>query len=303
MALPLTHPSRRQAWLGLAFISPWLIGLLLFKILPMLASLVIAFTNFYVIKPNDIHFVGLENFWRAIRDLRAGAMLFSTLGLGLLILPAQLLLALGFAALLNNKRLVGRNILRALLFIPTIVPTTAVFLIAFGFLDPNTGWLNLFIMRPLGLPPVGGLFGESGYNFLILLLALWAIGPSFLIMLGAMQGVPVELYEAARVDGAGPINRFIKITLPSISSAIFFSLVIGLISVFGGTALLDKTLTFSGGTSAYDNYISDILFQDMTYGYGAALAWVFFIVMLAVVFLLFRTARYWVYYADGDHSL
>jgi len=122
-----------------------------------------------------------------------------------------------------------------------------------------------------------------------------------MIMLAAMRGIPQELYEAARVDGAGPINRFVNVTLPMVSPAIFFSLIIGLVSIFGGAALLDQGTTFSGGISEYDNYISTMIFREFEIGYAAALAWAFFVLMIVVIVLLFRSARYWVYYPEGEH--
>ena len=242
-----------------------------------------------------------------LRDRDAGGALFFTLGTALTAIPAQLLLALGFATLLNSKRLRAKSLIRSLLFVPTIIPATAIFIVALGFLDPNAGWLNVLILEPLGLQGLGGLpayagvFSEAGFNFFLMLLALWAVGPNFLIMLGAMQSIPADLYEAARVDGAGPVYRFVKITVPLISPAIFFSLSVSLITVFGGAALLDQGASFGDGTSAYDAYISQTIFSLSEYGYAAALAWAFFAVMLIVVIVLVRTSRSWVHYAEGEH--
>ena len=292
---------QQRAWLGLIFISPWLIGFLIFKFLPILASFTVSLTDFYALEPQATQFVALDNYFRVLRDRDAGGALFFTLGAALITIPAQLLLALGFATLLNSKRLRAKSLIRSLLFVPTIIPATAIFIVALGFLDPNTGWLNVLILEPLGLPPYAGVFSEAGINFFLMLLALWAVGPNFLIMLGAMQSIPVDLYEAARVDGAGPVYRFVKITVPLISPAIFFSLIVSLITVFGGAALLDQGATFGNGTSAYDAYISQTIFSWSEYGYAAALAWTFFVVMLGVVILLFRTSRYWVHYAEGEH--
>lgn len=293
--------SRRNARLGLLFVSPWIIGFALFKFLPILASLVISFTNFYALDPDATRFIGLENYGHILQDFGVGVTLSSTLGLALYVLPIQMIVALGFASLLNSKRLARRGLLRALFFIPSIIPGISVLVIVIGFLDPGTGWLNKLILEPLGLPPFPGFFSEAGFNFLGTLLALWTIGPSFLIMLGAMQGVPQELYEAARVDGAGPIYRFFRITLPLISPAILFALIINLVTIFGGVALLDQGGTaFGGGVSPFDNYIGNVIFDDFNYGYGASLAWVFLIVMLLLVIALFRSARRWVHYADAD---
>jgi multiple sugar transport system permease protein len=294
---------RRQALWGLIFISPWLLGLLLLKLLPILASLAISFLDFYALEPENIRFVGMDNYARILSDNNAQGSLFATVGFALIAIPAQLGMALGIATLLNSTRVIGRRLLRPLFFMPSIIPATAVFVAAFGFIDPSTGWLNKLILEPLGLPPFPGFFSEAGFTFVLTMIALWIIGPNFLIMLGAMQGISPEVYEAARVDGAGPIYRFVKITLPLISPAIFFSLIINLISIFGGAALLDQGTSFSDGISAYDNYISGVIFSEFEIGYAASLAWAFFLLMIVAILVVFRTSRRWVYYAEGDHSL
>jgi multiple sugar transport system permease protein len=294
--------GQRQGLLGLLFVSPWLIGFALFKLLPILGSLGVSFTNFHPLHPEETQFIGLANYARIWRDIDAGGSLFGTIGMALTTIPIQMLAALGFAALVNSQRVRGKNLLRALIFMPTIVPFTAIFVVVFGFLDPDVGWLNALILEPLGLPPVS-VFSEAGFNFLIMLISVWAIGPGFLIMLGAMHGIPQELYEAARVDGAGPVNRFINITLPMASPAIFFSLIINLVSIFGGMALMDQGTRFGEGISPYDSYVGSVIFRQLDYGYAAGLAWAFFVFMIAAVILLFRTTRYWVHYADEEHGL
>ena len=122
-----------------------------------------------------------------------------------------------------------------------------------------------------------------------------------LIMLGALQGVPPEVHEAARVDGAGPLVRFFNITMPLISPAVFFTLIINLIAAFGGVILLDRGNVFSGGVSLYDGYISRVMFTEMELGYASSLAWTFFILVMIVIVIIFSTSRRWVYYPDeGD---
>jgi ABC-type sugar transport system permease subunit len=296
----VSRMARRQAMLGLLFVSPWIIGFVIFKLLPILASLAFSFTNFHAMERESIQFIGLDNYWRLLSDNQAGFSLFSTLSFGLRVIPAQLGVALLFAAFLSSPRVRAKRLLRSLIFLPSIIPGTAVFVVAFGFIDPSTGWLNRLILEPLGLRAFEGPNSEAGYYFILTLIALWTIGPTFMIMLAAMRGIPHELYEAARVDGAGPINRFANVTLPMVSPAIFFSLIISLVSIFGGAALLDQGTTFSGGISAYDNYISAMIFSEFEIGYAAALAWAFFLLMIAVIVVLFRTARYWVYYPEGE---
>jgi len=184
-----------------------------------------------------------------------------------------------------------------LIFLPSIIPGIAIFSVWAGFVDPATGWLNRLVMEPLNLPPYAGVNSEAGRNFLIVLLSLWNIGPAFLILSGAMLGVPNELYEAARVDGAGPIYRLLKITLPVVSPAVFFSLLISLITVFGGSILLDRSITFSsGGQSPMDMYIGYIMFGNHRLAVAAGLAWIMFVIVFGIAIFLFRTAQKWVYY-------
>ncbi len=292
--------AHRQALIGLAFISPWVIGFVLLKLLPILASLVLSFTDFNMLKPDETQLIGLANYARIWRDQDAGFSLFSTISLAIFTVPLQLLASLGLAALLNSERLRAKTLLRTLFFLPSIIPAIAIFSMWTGFLDPTTGWLNRLILQPLGLPLYPGPGSESGRNLLFAMLALWSIGPGFLIMLGAMQSISQELYEAARVDGAGPWLRFFAVTLPMISPAILFSLVINLIEIFGGVALLDRGTPFSGGLSFFDNYIYSVMFHDNQLGYAAGLAWVFFIAMLTVTLVLFRASRRWVFYAEGE---
>ncbi len=298
---PTSQMERRRARTGLLFIAPWVIGFLLFKLGPILGSLAFSFTDFDMLHPKATQFVGLANYAAILHDEGAGFTLFSTIGFALISVPLQLLMALGLATLLNSKRVIGKELHRALVFLPSVIPGAAILFVWFGFLDPSTGWLNRLILEPLGMPSYPGPRTESGYNFYLVMTAMWSIGPGFLIMLGAMQGVPTELYEAACVDGAGPIVRFFNITVPVISPAIFFSLVINLISVFGGASLLDRGGSFSGGgQSAFDFYIYTVMFSKRKLGYAASLAWVLFALMLATTIGLFLTARYWVYYPEGD---
>lgn len=282
---------------GLLLVSPWLIGFLLFKLFPIIASLVFSFTDFHMLHPEATQFIGLANYARFFSDQNAGYVLFATIALAASTIPLQMLASLGLAALLNSRQLVGRTALRTLFFLPSIIPAIAITFMWFGFTDPNTGWLQR-IVELVGLR--GQLFTEGAANFLFAVSSLWSIGPGMLIMLGSIQGISPEMHEAARVDGAGPFVRFFSITLPLISPAIFFALVIDLIAVFGGVVLLDRGSAFSGGSSPYDGYLSFQMFTRLDLGYAATLAWMFFILVIIVTVALFRSARHWVTYADSD---
>lgn len=297
------HKSPRLRYdqiFGLALISPWLLGLLFFKLLPILASLGISFTDFYLLRPEETQFIGLDNYVRLFHDQAVGYTLFETFSLGISMIPLQLVASVYLAALLSNKRLKSSTLMRTLFFFPSIIPGVAILFMWFGFIDPATGWLTKLILRPLGLTGFNDLYSQGAVALLFGLSSLWSIGPGVLIMLGALQGLPPEIDEAARVDGAGPLVRFFSITLPLISPAIFFALVINLIAVFGGVILLDRGNVFSGSFSPYDSYVTYILFDRFELGYAASLAWFFFILAMGIIIVLFASAKNWVYYPDRE---
>jgi multiple sugar transport system permease protein len=283
-----------SARIGFLFILPWLIGFVLFKAVPILAALGFSFMEFDMLEPEKAHFIGLQNYATFLKDTNAGASLFGSIEVFLLAVPLQMFVALALAAIFASDRLKGKPILRTLFFMPSIIPAIAIFIILSGLTYPGSGWLTRLILDPLGLPPMS--FG----SLFLPVLSLWSIGPSFLIMLGAIQAVPKEIYEAARVDGAGPLNRFASITLPMVSPAIFFSLVINMISAFGGVALLDRGLPYSQSLSPMEGYIVYNMFSLQDLGYASALAWVMFLVVMAMTLLLFRSARYWVHFPEEE---
>jgi multiple sugar transport system permease protein len=291
---------KKEQWIGIALISPWIIGVLIFKLLPILASLVISFTDFFMLRPEETRFIGLQNYARIFEDEAVGFVLVQTLALALSSIPLQLGASTVLAGLLSSPRLKGKSLLRTLFFLPSIIPSIAVLFMWIGLANPSTGWINRFLLEPLGATGIDNLFSASTTFLLFAISTLWSIGPGILIMMGAMKSVPVEMEEAARVDGAGPITRFVTITLPIISPAIFFTLVINLIAVFGGVILLDRGNVFSGSVSPYDGYVSRVMFGDFELGYAAALAWVFFALVMVVVVWLFRNSKRWVYYPNQE---
>ena len=286
-----------SAGIGLVFASPWIIGFVLLKLLPIVAALGFSFTNFYMLDPGQTQFVGLANYAAILRDRNAGASLFGSIGSFLFMVPLEMAASLVLAVIVSSARLRNKLLLRTLFFLPSILPAIAILAIINGVGDPRSGWINRYILAPLNVPSsgLGGLFP--------VVLALWSIGPTFIIMLSAMQSIPTEVIEAARVDGAGPIIRLFRITLPMISPAIFFSLVISMTNAFGGVVLLDRGLPFGQSQSPMETYISFQMFGLGKLGYASALAWVMFLVVMAVVVALFRSARRWVYFPEEqDHD-
>jgi multiple sugar transport system permease protein len=293
--------TRFKGWIGVILISPWLIGLVIFKLLPILASLFFSFTNFHLLNPNQVQFVGLKNYLSIFKDGNVGDVFLKTVKLALIIIPLQTLASIAIAALLSSQRLWKRDILRTLFFIPSIIPAFAATLMWQGFMSPSTGWLNRIFLNPFGLASWNIFSSRGASQPLMIFSSLWTIGPGMLIMMGAMQGIPPEVYEAALMDGAGRWARFFKITTPLITPAIFFSLVLNLTAVFGGAILLDRGNTFSVELSSFDAYVNFQLFNMFNLGYASSLAWIFFIFVTIVVLVLFRTSQSWVYFPDREN--
>ena len=210
---------RLRAKTGYLFIVPWVAGFVLFKFIPIIASLVLSLTNFHMLEPAASRFIGFDNYVSVFNDPSATSTLYASLSYALISIPLQVVCAIALAAILTSQRLRGRSILRSLFFVPSIIPATAIIFLWSGFLSPSGGWLNP-ILEWLHLPAYQGPATLADGNLLRAVQALWGIGPGFLIMLGAIQSVPSELYEASKLDGAGPIVRLFKITLPILKPAV-----------------------------------------------------------------------------------
>jgi multiple sugar transport system permease protein len=292
--------TRFKRQVGLLLIAPWLVGLLIFKLVPILASLALSFTDFHLLNPDKIQFVGLANYRIIFRDEEVVTVLWQTVKLALVIIPMQTFASIFVAALLSSQRLLGKNIMRTLFFLPSIIPAFAAALMWQGYVNPTMGWLNRLILDPLGLASLNHFYSRGASQPLFILSSLWTIGPGILIMMGAMQGISSEIYESALMDGAGRLTRFFKITIPLITPAIFFSLVLNLTAVFGGAILLDRGNRWRADFSSYDGYINYVLFDMFKLGYASSLAWIFFVFVMILVLILFGTSRRWVYFPDRE---
>jgi multiple sugar transport system permease protein len=260
------------------------------------------------------YFVGLENWKRLLfKDEEIWPSVRKIFHFGLITMPVGLGFALFLAILLNSKHLFAMNIFRTLFYMPIMIPLVATVLIWRGVLDENTGWIDMFLERVLGLNALGSdgirwLHDPNLIYFTYAMIGLWAIGNAMLIFLAGLQQVPTELYEAAYVDGAGWWSRLWRITLPMISPVFFYNLVIGLIVLLQYFLVPYVLVNPNAGAAAYPGYPQGATRFIMVYfylqsfsffkmGYGAAIAWVMFMIALILTILLFSTAKYWVYYA------
>jgi multiple sugar transport system permease protein len=297
------RPSIREALWGYVFVAPWLVGLVLFTAGPMLASLVMSLTDFNLVKPEGTTFVGLANYARLASDPTIGQSLIATFKFAVFAIPLTMGASLGFALLLNHPKLPLKGPLRALVYLPMMIPLVASTLVWLGFLNTETGWLNA-ILGAIGLPRIDWINSEAWVYPALSLIGLWGIGNFMLINIAGLQSVPTELYEAARMDGAGAWTQFRRITIPLMSPVLLYNLVIILIGTF---QYFTQAFVITNGRGDPNNatlfmnlvlYREGFVFNHM--GYAAAIAWLLFVIVLVLTLALFGFARRRVYYAGGE---
>ena len=296
-------PALREALWGYAFVAPWLVGLVLFTAGPMLASLVMSVTDFNLVKPEATRFVGLENYARLASDPTIAQSIVATLKFAVVTIPVTMAASLGFAVLLNHPKLAFKGPLRALVYMPVMIPLVASTLVWLGFLNTETGWLNA-ILSAVGLPRIDWINSEVWVYPALTIMGLWGIGNFMLINIAGLQSVPTELYEAARMDGAGPWTQFRRITIPLMSPVLLYNLVIILIGTFQDFTQAFVITNGRGDPNNATLFMNLVLYREgFVYnhmGYAAAIAWLLFVIVLVLTLLLFGFARRRVYYAGGE---
>ena len=303
----LSPGKKREAKVGYAFISIWLVGFLAFYLLPMVVSLIFSTLDFQLASPDDINFVGLEHWKRMLfEDELVWKSMRVTFIFALISLPIGMGVAFGLALLLNSESLWGTGIFRTFFYMPTMIPAIASLFIWSGVLNSQTGWLNRIIefltpFEAVGLNGIRWLDDPRTIYVAYTYIGIWGVGNAILINLAGLQGVPTSLYEAAKVDGAGWFRRLWNITIPMVSPVIFYNLILGLV---GSLQYFLTPYVLNGGngypgdsTRFYMIHFFNNAFGYADMGYGAALAWLIFIVGLVFTIFIFGTAKYWVFYA------
>ena len=291
---PLRLLTRRNLT-GYAFVGPWVFGFIVFTFLPFLASFGLSMTRWDLV--SDPRFVGLGNFQKMFtEDKLFRIALLNTFYYSAFSVPGIQILALILAIILNQK-VQGMAIYRTLFYLPAVTPG-----IASAFL-----WMQLFNPRIGMINSVLGFFGITGPNWLydmtwsmpaLIIMSLWGCGGAMVIYLAGLQGVPTQLYEAAEVDGATTWNKFWNVTLPMITPTMFFNLVMG---VIGSFQVFTSAFIMTGGgpayrTTFYTLYLFTQAFYDFRTGYASALAWMLFLIVLALTLIQLVLSRRWVYY-------
>jgi ABC-type sugar transport system permease subunit len=299
--------ARRERRYGFLFLSPWLIGLFAFQLLPILFTIFLTFTNYRgtsEFKLGNFDFIGLDNYKHLLVDPNALPAMGVTLKFALISIPLGLGVPLYLAVLVNSKRLRGSSFFRTLFYLPYVIPVVAGAIIFNGVMNAQSGWLNL-LLKGLGIADPPHWFTDPVWaGFALNLLAIWGVGNAMIILLAGLQGVPTELYEAATVDGAGWWRQFRSISIPMISPVIFYNVTIGVILAFQffvPALLIGNTNGDPQGSLLFFPmmfYREAFVYSNM--GYASVLALVIFVVTMVATAALFTASRRLVYYAGGE---
>ncbi len=291
-----------QTKIGLLFISPWIIGFILFTAGPMLFSFVMSFLNWdYMQNPT---FIGFDNYIKLFaNDPNFFPSILRTLLYTACVVPIQVILGI-FIANLFNQKLKGKKVFRAFVYLPCVLSGAVYGLIWNNMLNKEFGVFNFFI-QSLGGEKVGWLTDPNIAMWSLILTSVWAVGMPMIMFLGAMQNVSDHYYEAANIDGASKTKQFFKITLPMITPTILFVIILQLISSF---TVMAQVLALTGGGPANSTYLYSLLvyenaFKYVKMGYASALSWIMFVVIMAITILIFRTSKKWVYYEEEGGNI
>jgi multiple sugar transport system permease protein len=299
LKMPTMKRKHKEVILGYAFASPWLIGFFAFTIIPLLTSIYYSLTNYNTLNQPD--FVGLSNysfllfndpiFWRAL-----GNTLFHVA----LATPFSLVLGI-LVALVLNAPVKGLGIWRTIFYLPNVVSAVAMALLWVWLFNKDYGLINEFL----------GLFGIESVNWLgdpnivkisLILMGAWGSGITALFFLGAIKGIPKELYEVAAIAGTSKTSQFFKITLPMITSTILFMLITTIIGAFQMFTL--AYIMTSGGPDRASYYLGYYLFDkgimEKQMGYASAISWIMFSLVLLIIFVIFKTSKKWVFYLGSN---
>jgi len=288
---------KKEKTAAIVCMLPFILGFLLFLIVPMILSLYYSFTDYHLVRPT-YEFIGLQNYTRMFNDPRFLSAIRSTLYFAFVSVPLRLLFALIVALLLvKGSKLIG--LYRAMYYLPSILGGSVAVVVLWGRLFQPSGTINA-ILGIFGLNRGFAWLGDPSTTiWTLILLAVWQFGSSMLIFLSAIKQIPESLYEASSIDGASKIRRFFSITLPLLTPTIHFNLVMQAISGF--LAFTQAFIITQGGpsdsTRFYVFHMYQTIFQNNRPGEGAAQAWVMLAIIGAITAILFGTKKFWVY--DG----
>ncbi|WP_152663611.1 carbohydrate ABC transporter permease [Paenibacillus wulumuqiensis] len=280
-----------------AFISPWIIGFTVFALFPILASLYYSFTDYDII--HSPRWVGLDNYREMFADDLYWNSVMVTLKYTFISVPLQLLLAMGFALLLNQK-LPFKGFFRTAMYFPSMVSGVAMSLLWYWVFNPQIGLFN-YVLSWFGVKGPAWLMDPDTALYSLIIMSFWGVGGAMIIFLAGLQGVPTSLLEAARLDGAGRLSIFWHVTLPMISPVLLFQLILGVIESF---QVFTQAFVMTHGGPNYSTWfyvygLYTSAFKEYRAGYSSAMAWILLIVVLIVTYIIMKLSNRYVYYEGG----
>lgn len=319
------HFMKQRNLAGYLFASPWIVGFLLLVAWPFAASIYWSFCRFDLINPPEL--IGTDNYQRLMSELTEGrgfaVALRNTAYYALLSVPLSIVVGLLLAIMLSWK-VRGQAFYRTVFYLPAVIPIVAASVLWLWLLDPQDGMVN-YLLGWVGLGDqnwltqsrsavsgdgiatiTGWLKGQNeltlfGAKDALVLMSIWTVGNAMIIFLAAIGDVPESLYEAATIDGAGPLRKFWHVTLPMLSPVILFNLVMGLIKsvqTFTSIYILSEGTGQPGESLlVFSLHLFLSAFSDLEMGYASAMAWVTFVILVVCTLLLFRSSKHWVHYS------
>ncbi|SFT27109.1 carbohydrate ABC transporter permease [Paenibacillus sp. BC26] len=296
----LGKEAKREAVAGYLFIAPWIVGFIVFVLGALLTAFYVSMTDWDLLTPSK--WIGAENYNTLLHDKKFWISLRVTVIYVVTAVPLGIVFGFSIALLLNQK-IKGLSIWRTIYYFPAILSGVAVSLMWMWVLNPDFGVINL-LLSYVGIQGPGWIASPTWALPSLVIMSIWGAGGGMIIYLAGLQGIPTELYEAAEIDGCSKWKKLWKITIPMMTSVIFFNLIIGMISAF--QTFTEAYVITNGGpdnaTLFYAMYLYQNAFKFFKMGYASALAWVLFLIILLMTLLLFATSRRWVYYASGEEN-
>ncbi len=293
----LSRRERYDTLCGYLFISPYIIGFLVFTLIPVFYSFYLSFTEYNVLSSPE--FIGIGNYVKMFtQDTKFWKSFAVTWKFTLVGVPVKLLFSLLVATVLAKETKLT-NFYRVALYIPSLLGGSVAVAITWKQLWNTKGVINS-IMELLGLTPINWLHNTDTALYILILLGVWQFGQQMLVFLSGIKNIPSSLYEAAIIDGAGPVMRYLKITIPMLTPSIFFNLINGIIGSLQAfnSAFLVTAGGPMGSTLLYGLHQYQQAFQYRNMGYACAMAWFLMLIIVALTALIFRSSSGWVYYED-----
>lgn len=291
-----TNHRAKSNLVGYLFISPWLIGFLAFTAWPFLQSIYLSFTRYNIV--TQPKWVGAANYRMLLtQDELFWKSAWVTIKYAVISVPLAIVVGV-LLALLLNANVKGIALFRTIFYLPSIVPTVATSVLFLWLLNPNIGLINRMLAM-VGIDGPAWINTAPWAFYSLVLMALWGVGGSMVIYLAGLKDIPTHLYEAATIDGAGPLRKLRHITLPMLTPVIFFNLIMGIVGAFQ-TFTQAYVMTPNGGpqdsTYFYSLYLYNRAWKYLDMGYASAMAWMLFFVVVVLTAIVFRSQRKWVHY-------